>query len=49
MSAATTMIGRRLGPYHLVASLGEGGPPSIACKANASFGASTVAQARIRL
>ena len=49
MSAATTMIGRSLGPYQLAAELGEGGPPLLASKTNASFGASTVAQARIRL
>jgi hypothetical protein len=42
-------VGARLGSHEIVSALGEGGPPSLAAELDATFGGSTVAQARIWL
>jgi len=41
--------GTRLGPYEVLAKIGEGGPPLLIAASGRSFGASAVAQARIWL
>jgi len=38
--------GARLGPYEILAKLGEGGPPSLTAAFGRSFGGSTITMER---